>query len=191
MKNALASLVVLVMGVFLLAAAAGGAEPQEGAFGQVLDARREALVVAADAAWGTAPITVECRVKLLGRDQYNILVANETKGSPAHWEIFTTPGDGTLHAYLPGRTPDHAHTTAPIADGQWHRVGFVMEADRCRLFVDGVEKASVAMTVANAARVPGPLSVGALVEGGFGCNGLIDEVCISNAARAVGEPPLE
>jgi len=101
----------LMAGFAFMAQTVQAADPQEGAFGQAFDACKGTLTVAADAAWGTPPITVECRVKLLGKDQYNILVANEMKASATHWEIFTTPGDGVLHAYVPGRAPDHVHTS--------------------------------------------------------------------------------
>jgi len=178
----------LSVSVFLFSAY-GAADPQEGAFGQALDARRGALVMPADVAYGAVPLTVECRVKLLKKDQYNILVANETKASAKHWEIFTTPGDGVLHAYAPGRTPDHAHTTIPIVDGQWHWVAMVMEETRIRLFVDGVEKANQPVAVTNQKAVAGPLAIGGLAEGGFGCDGLIDEVKMSRLVRAVNAIP--
>lgn len=167
----------------------GATDPQEGALGQALDARRGALVMPADAAYSGMPLTVECRVKLLKKDQYNILVANETKASAMHWEIFTTPGDGVLHAYAPGRTPDHAHTMAPIVDGQWHWVATVMEETRIRLYVDGVEKANQPVAVTNQKSVAGPLAIGGLAEGGFGCDGLIDEVRLSKTARTVETIP--
>ena len=180
-----------IAGLTLLSQAVYAADPQEGAFGQAFDAGKGSLAVAADPAWSTLPLTVECRVKLFGKEQYNILVANETKASATHWEIFTMPGDGTVHAYVPGRVPDHVHTTVPIVDGQWHSVALVMEPNRYRLFVDGAEKASTEVMVANQTRVPGPLSIGSLAEGGFGCNGLIDDLRISNAARPVAATAVE
>lgn len=150
--------------------------------GQAWDGRKGAVVTPALEAYGQTPLTVECRVKLLGKQEYNILVAHETKASAGHWEIFTTPGDGILHAYFPGRVPDHVHTTAPIVDGEWHWVGLIIEADKARLYVDGEEKASQALATAGGTRVPGPLAVGGLVEGGFSLNGLVDEVRISASA---------
>ena len=170
-----------------------GAAPdrQEGALGQGLDGAKGALVVPANPAFSQAPLTVECRVKLLGREQYNILAANETKASATHWEIFTMPGDGTVHAYLPGRSPDHAHTTAVIADGQWHHVAMVMEENRVRLWVDGAEQANVETAPAGGDRVPGPLAIGGLAEGGFACNGVIDEVRLSSGVRPVAVPAGE
>ena len=128
--------------IFVMPLANGAPDPQDDAFGKALDARKGALVAPAHPAYSTLPLTIECRVKLLGKEQYNILVANETKASSTHWEIFTTPGDGTLHAYLPGRTPDHVHTNVPLVDGQWHWVAMVMEESRISLFVDRAEKAS-------------------------------------------------
>ncbi len=182
--------IVIVTAVAMILSARA-AELQDGALGQALDVRTGALITPAFEAYGKTPLTVECRVKLLASGQYNILVANETKASATHWEIFTTPGDGILHAYVPGRAPDHVHTTAPIVDGQWHWVTMVMEEKQIRLFVDGMEKASTANTISNTARVPGPLAVGGLAEGGFGCNGLIDEVRISSGARTMATAPFQ
>jgi len=176
----------------LMTPATGAADPQDGAFGQALDARRGALLVPGDPAYAAIPLTVECRVKLAGMARYNILVANETKASATHWELFTTPGDGVLHAYVPGRTPDHVHTATPIVDGQWHWVAMVLEEERIHLFVDGVEVANQPVAISNRASVAGPLAVGGLVEGGFECDGLVDEVRLSRGARPVESvPPAE
>lgn len=148
-------------------------------FGQAWDCRRGALITPASDLYNDRPLTVECRVKLLGQQEYNILVAHETKNSADHWEIFTTPGDGILHIYLPGTTPDHLHSSEAIADGKWHWVAMVLAADRVSLFVDGQEKASQVFAKVEGSSISGPLSLGGLVEGGFGCNGLLDEVRIS------------
>ncbi len=169
--------------------ARGADDGQAGAFGQALDARKGAIVVPASAEFRALPLTIECRVRLLGKEQYNILVANEPKSSATHWEIFTTPGDGVLHAYVPGRMPDHVHTSAAIADGQWHWVVMTIEPNRIRLFVDGVETAGQESTVVNDMTIEGPLAIGSLAEGGFECNGLIDEVRISKVLRSPDAVP--
>jgi hypothetical protein len=174
---------------FVMLPAHGAPDPQDDAFGKALDARKGALVAPPHPAYSGLPLTVECRVKLLGKEQYNILVANETKASSTHWEIFTTPVDGTLHAYLPGRTPDHVHTNVPLADGQWHWVAMVMEESRIRLFVDGADKGLQPLVMSKQASIAGPLAVGGLAEGGFGCNGLIDEVRLSDGVRSVETAP--
>lgn len=180
--------------IVLSSSAIGYSAPdrQAGAFGQALDAARGAMIIPANAAYSAAPLTVECRVKLFGNELYNILIANETKASATHWEIFTLPGDGTLHAYLPGRTPDHVHSNVPIADGAWHWVAMTMDESAIALYVDGAEVARQPVAVSNGKRVEGPLAIGALVEGGFGCNGVIDEVRLSRVVRPVsGFPDAE
>ncbi|MCC6696212.1 MAG: PD40 domain-containing protein, partial [Candidatus Hydrogenedentes bacterium] len=106
-----------------------------------------------------------------------------------HWEIFTTPGDGVLHAYIPGRTPDHVHTSVPLVDGQWHWVTMMMEETRIRLFVDGEEKANEAVVVSRQDSVAGPFAIGSLAEGGFGCDGFVDEVRLSAGTRPVDTVP--
>ncbi len=171
--------------VFVTLIAHGVEEP----FGQALDARKGAVAIPGNLAYSAFPLTVECRAKLVGKEQYNILIANETKASATHWEIFTTPGDGILHAYVPGRTPDHVHTTVPVVDGEWHWVAMAIEEGRIRLFVDSVEKANQASAITNDKTVEGQLAIGSLVEGGFGCNGLIDEVRLSKGVRTLDSTP--
>ncbi len=150
------------------------------------DAAKGALVVPADPAFRTAPLTVECRVRLNSWSGYNILAANEPKSSATHWEIFTTPKDGRLHAYLPGRTPDHLRTAAVLTTGRWHSVAMAMEAERVRLFVDGAEAGVAAMKPGGGGPVAGPLAIGGLSEGGFGCDGLLDDVRILSGVHPPG-----
>lgn len=184
MKRCLATFPYILLLLLLIPSLGCLAADQEGseALGQAWDCRRGAIITPASEEYNNRPLTVECRVKLLGYQEYNILIAHQTKSSEDHWEIFTTPGDGILHAYLPGCAPDHLHTSEVIADGKWHWVTMVLLADRLSLFVDGQEKASQSFTRVTGSSISGPLSLGGLVEGGFGCNGLIDEVRISKAA---------
>jgi hypothetical protein len=150
-----------------------------------LSARREALVVPADSAFRGPALTMDCRVRLHGWESYNVLVANEPKSSAAHWEVFTTPRDGRLHAYLPGRSPDHLHTSAVLATGHWYHVEFTLEPGLVRLRVDGAEVGASATTARNGAPVPGPLVLGGLAEGGLGCDGDLDDVRLVAAGGAV------
>jgi hypothetical protein len=76
---------LVVAGLVAFSPWSRAADPQEGAFGQAFDTGKGSLAVAGDPAWSTLPLTVECRVKVFGKDQYNILVANETKASATHW----------------------------------------------------------------------------------------------------------
>ncbi len=149
----------------------------------LLDGAATTLVVPGQPAYDALPLTVECRAKLTDRAGYNILIAHETKASATHWELFTTPRDGTLHAFLPGRKPNHVHTTAVITDGQWHTVTAIMEVQRVRLFVDGALHADAVTTAPAGNQVPGPLVIGGLVEGGFGCAGQLRGVRLSKGVR--------
>jgi putative heme-binding domain-containing protein len=129
------------------------------------------------------PLTVECRVKLLARDNYNILVASDTKASGSHWEVFSMAGSGTLTAYLPGMKPDHVHSQKNIVDGGWHDIAMLFEARRVRLLLDGEVVADQAIEATGKATVPGGLAIGRLVEGGLGCNGEIAYLRLSKAVR--------
>ena len=142
------------------------------------------------------PITVEVRCTLNRRDQYNILVASDTKSSPDHWELFSMNGSGQLTAYLPGQQPDHVHSDAMICDGQPHTLTMIYAADRVQLYVDSKKVAEQPIqSRADKSRVPptdvpGALAIGRLVEGGLDCSGTMDWVRISRGVREVPEQPL-
>lgn len=131
----------------------------------------------------SAPLTVECRASLMSADRYNILVASDTKGSGAHWEIFSMAGSGTFTAYLPGLTPDHVHSKALICDGKPHDMAMIYEPQRVRLFVDGQPVAEQAVTTRSRPVVPGGLAFGRLVEGALLCEGALEYVRLSRGAR--------
>jgi len=133
----------------------------------------------------TPPLTVECRVKLAAKTRYNILVACDTKQSAAHWELFTTPANGHLTAYLPGLKPDHLYSRTDIADGKWHIVTMQYQPDRVRLFVDGKKVAETEVTKAKSGALPGGLAFARLVEGGLGCDG---ELAWVHLSRGIAEP---
>ena len=129
------------------------------------------------------PLTVECRVNLPHKDGYNILVANDTKQSGEHWELFSMNGSGMLTAYLPGCEPDHVRSEAMICDGQTHTVAMIYEVGRVQLFVDGKVVAQQPIKRTGRAGVPGGLAIGGLVEGGIECTGTIERVRISRGVR--------
>jgi len=128
------------------------------------------------------PLTIEVRARLRTKSGYNILVASDTKASAAHWELFTTPGDGFLTAYLPGRSPDHVRTTVSIADGNWHTAAMHFGGDRVQLYVDRKLAADQLVRVMNQGVAPGGIAFGRLVEGGIGCDG---ELAWARLARGV------
>ncbi|TVS14560.1 MAG: heme-binding domain-containing protein, partial [Planctomycetaceae bacterium] len=151
---------------------------------------RGRLVPGSDA-YRRPPITVEVRATLDRRDQYNILVASDTKQSIDHWELFTMNGSGHLTAYLPGWQPDHIRSDVMICDGQPHALAMTFGPDRVKLYVDGRKVADQAIERrTGGARVPGSLGIGRLVEGGLGCSGTIDWVRISKGLREIPNKPV-
>lgn len=179
----------VIGGVLLLAAAAPAGELGEGVFGAALDAGDASVSVAATPAYVTLPLTFECRARLGDKGGHNILAACCPKASVHHWELFTTPGDGFLCAYLPGRRPDHARTSVDLADGKWHAVAMHLDVDRVTLFVDGAERAAVALSPAPAGPAADAFAIGALVERTIPCNGLLDEVRLSAGLRPIDGVP--
>lgn len=161
----------------------------DGRFGKALNARAGAAFAPARADYGKPPLTVEFWAKLRSKGNYNILIANENKVSATHWELFTMPQSGHFTAYMPGMTPDHTRTTVDICDDQWHALAMVFTAGRVRLFVDGVAAADQAVTFNNGTPQPGELAFGSLVSREFSCDGLLDDIRISQSALDIKSLP--
>ncbi len=161
----------------------------EGRFGKALDARVARGEIAGKAEYRQPPLTLECWTKLFDRGPYNILVANESKASGTHWELFTMAGSGKLTVYLPGMKPDHVYSEAVVTDGEWHHVALVYEPQRVRLYADGKQVADAAVESKNVPTQPGGLAIGSLVTHEIGCAGLIDEVRLSRGVREIKSAP--
>jgi len=166
-----------------------GAALVEGKFGKALDAKRHYAEAKGLDAYQKPPLVVECWAKLNGATGYNVLVASNVKESSSHWEIYTEAGSGVFAAYLPGSKPDVIDSKAAVTDGKWHHLAMVYEAERVRLYVDGRNAADVALTSHGGERKDGPLWFGAYPPQSIGCDGLVDEVRISNVARTVDRIP--
>ncbi len=87
--------------------------------------------------------------------------------------------------------PDHVRTAVSITDRQWHHLALSIEAKRVRIIVDGKEAVAEGVVDGPVSRVEGALGVGALVEGGLGCDGMIDEVRIRQGASTSDVLPAE
>lgn len=169
----------------------------DGKFGKALDTRIGGAFVNHRDEFRTLPFTVELWTKLDSKGSYNILVANELKSSPTHWEIFTMPGSGHLTVFAPGLAPDHVRSTTDIADGKWHFIAMQFEPARIRLFVDGKQFADQEVKTKDGAFSSSPkpaqeeLAIGSLVDQGIGCDGVIDELRISRGLRSISGVPSD
>ena len=164
----------------------------EGRFGKALNAREAVAAVAANEAYVHPPLTVECWTRLFSKNGFNILVANEPKTSATHWEIYTYARTGGFSAYLPGYAPAEIKSGKDITDGQWHHVAMVFDDRSVRLYVDGVEVANTRVTWRGRKdRHAGRLTIGLATSGThrIWCDGVIDEVRISNTPRKIGRLP--
>lgn len=147
------------------------------AFGKALQG---GLVLEGQDSYRTLPLSVECRVKLNSADGFNILVASDPKASANHWEIYSYEGSGVFSLYLPGRGGEYK-TKVNICDGKWHDLVASIDTAVIQLYVDGklvLEQPNQPLN-SKAEPKPGDLAIGRLVEGGFGCDGVIDDVRIS------------
>jgi putative heme-binding domain-containing protein len=163
----------------------------EGRFGKALDARVRPAIVAGRSDFRQRPLSAECWVKLIGKANYNILIACDPKASADHWELFTFAGSGELALYAPGWQPDHVRTGIDLCDGRWHHVTLNLQPNRVRLSIDGKQAADATTERIRNDGVAGDVAIGSLVERGLGCDGLIDDVRISRGTREIRGLPLK
>lgn len=165
----------------------------DGKFGKALDARVLPAHVEGDDRYRKPPLTVECWAKLFSKDRFNVLVSTDPKTSGQHWEIYTYAGRGDFSAYLPGTLQGEIRSGVDVCDGKWHHLAMSHDGKAVRLFVDGKNVKEQAVSYRPEAKPePGPLVIGAAYSGDqhIGCDGLIDDVRISNVARTITAAPI-
>ncbi len=164
----------------------------KGKFGKALDAQSSPALIEGNLRFREPPLTVECWAKLKDKKNFNILVASDDKSSSLHWEIYSFAKSGNFSAYLPGVSPSEISSKKDICDNQWHYLAMQYDGQSIRLFVDGqqVTKQKV-KPKADLGPQPGPLTIGMVLFGKnrLGCNGVIDDVRISNAIRPIKDIP--
>ncbi|MCW3053190.1 MAG: gcd, partial [Chthonomonadales bacterium] len=161
----------------------------DGKFGKALEGRAGGAASAGRTAYRTPPLTVECWAKLRSKNNFNILVANENKTSSTHWEMFSFTGTGHFTVYMPGMTPDHIRSGIDICDDRWHYLAMVYTAGRVRLYVDAKRAVDQQITASPGTSEPGELAFGSLVTGELPCDGLLDDVRISQSALDIKSVP--
>jgi type 1 glutamine amidotransferase/mono/diheme cytochrome c family protein len=174
--------------------AAAGPPLVPGRFASGLNVSAASASVKGNAAFRQPPITVECWARLSQKKTYNILVANETKASATHWEMFSVAGSGLFTVYMPGMQPDHVRTNVDICNGEWRHLAMIYEPRRVRLFVDGKQAADERIERQGDKSIAGGLAIGALVSRQLHAEGVIDEVRVSRGERrieAIPSRPLE
>lgn len=132
----------------------------------------------------TLPLTIECRAKLTGKDHFNILIASDAKSSATHWELYTHAKRGTLALYMPGRGGDF-DSQVNVCDGQWHDFLASIDEKSVVIWIDGKQVFEKPVQPINGTPKAGGIAFGSLVDGGIGCDGLIDDVRL---ARGVMRP---
>jgi len=161
----------------------------EGRFGKALDARRVSASTESKPAFHKPPFTVECWAKLDGKAGFNILVANNLKESGEHWEIYSYVGTGEFSAFLPGYDPSEIKSGVEITDAKWHYLVMSLDGGKVQLHVDAKMVKEVAVTRRQPAGPLGKLSFGAYLPQKIGCDGVLDEVRLSNTVRKIEKAP--
>jgi hypothetical protein len=160
-----------------------------GRFGRALDARHARVAAPSKPAYATPPLTVECWAKLDSKDRFNVLVANHTKESSDHWEIYTYAGGGDFSAYLPGYAPAEIRSGVAITDGRWHHLAMAFDGARVRLYVDARLVKDVAVARQRTGPGDGRLTFGGYPPQNIGCDGVVDEVRLSAGIRPLDRLP--
>jgi azurin len=138
------------------------------------------------------PFTIECRAKLDGKNGFNILVASEKKASATHWELYTMAKTGNLALFMPGRGGSY-DSRVEVCDAKWHDFLVSVDDKNVLIWIDGKQALESPTQPLEGKPQPGGLAFGRLVEGGIGCDGLIDDVRLSRGAmkpRKGGAPRL-
>lgn len=160
-------------------------------FANALDTAFRVARVEGDQRYRNRPLTIECWAKLHGRN-WNILVAQEPKSSPTHWEFYTYNQTGGLSLYMPGYNPAEIKSSVDVVDRQWHYLAAVVETNRVRLYVDGRLVKDQPVEISKQLQPKGGiLTIGQLAEGRLGCQGAIGEVRISNTIRTIDGIPTK
>jgi quinoprotein glucose dehydrogenase len=134
------------------------------------------------------PITVECWARLNSAATCNILVASDTKASGKHWELYTKQGSGNFGVYLPGMGGDFCSNVEAV-DFAWHYFAAQIEPNRLRMYLDGKLVKDAPITSTGLPAVPGDIGIGRLVEPGFACDGVIQDVRVSRGVKDVTQTP--
>ncbi len=166
----------------------------DGKFGKALDTRGRPVALDGEDRYRTPPLTVECWAKLDSKSSFNVLVSCDPKESARHWELYSYTGTGNLSVYLPGYEPSEIVSDQNICDGKWHHVAFTFDGKTVQLFLNGkVIKTSEVKANNSLKPQNGNVYVGQAVGKGraIPCDGLIDDVRISNTVRKVTVPIAE
>ena len=161
----------------------------KGRFGKALDARVAVAEVTHQSAYAKLPISVECWTRLHSKARYNILVASGPKASGDHWEIFSETGTGKFSAYLPGFSPALIRSGTDITDDRLHYVAMTCDGRHVKLYIDARLVAEKTVHRIRRGGPVGSLWFGAYPQGSLGCDGVIDEVRLSDTVRRINQIP--
>lgn len=154
-------------------------------FGNAWSATNRPILLRGGPSTSRRPFTVTLWAKLNSPQTFNILLAHEPKSSPRHWELYTFAGNGRLSLYLPGNPAGEIIQSAEsVTDGAWHYLGLTMGEDFAELFIDGRSAARGAIDRPESA-IPddAPFGVGTLAENAPTCDGLLDDVRMTEGIR--------
>lgn len=157
--------------------------------GTAISPKRNSFITSSDELLNARPFTVELFARVDSNDRFQILLANEEKSSPRHWELYTFAGTGRLSLYVPGnRSNQTIISDCNLVDGKEHYIRLTMDVDEARLFVDGrLVGKGVLDAPYSATPQDAKFAIGSLVNRELFCNGVIDELKISKGALSFQE----
>jgi len=140
-----------------------------------------------DLEWDGASMSISARVNFSSLSNRAAILTDRSGGAP--WYIFRMNSSGEFHLTLnvDGST-ESVETTATFDDGNYHFATLSYEdGGTAKIFVDGVEEASVSVGSKNAYSYQNDLQIGLRPGGRSPADGLIDDVSWANSALTLSE----
>jgi len=130
--------------------------------------------------YASANLLVEVRVSAINTNAFQVIIASQSKASPWHWELYLTPKNGVLEAYLPGFVPNTISSGVSITDGKKHDIAFRLTPTSADFYVDGIKVKTnpISRIPESAPEAKEPLTIGYIDN--LKLNGDIDYVRISS-----------
>lgn len=159
-----------------------------GKFGKALDGKSGGLEIPWDlayTAYSKTPMTVECWAKPVMQDIVAICGQILTTDS---W-MMEINNKSEFGVYI---SRSSVWCSDSVVDGQWHYLAFTFDGNTLRIYVDGKEKGSTKVELPAQVKLkPGPVAMGTAMDPQVfrGCNGLVEELRISNIVRDVSAVP--
>lgn len=156
------------------------AQSKFGGASALFDGTNDRLTVTniSDMALGTGNFTIEFWMRQ-NSGTGNQVIYDQRPGSNGAYPYIGVDG-GQLFIYIDGAYRVNRSATTAVSTGIWYHVAWVRNSGTSKLYRDGTEIGSFSDSFNYLA---GNLNIGEYITNGFGYNGWLDEIRVSNSAR--------